>query len=143
MARTAAGVLVALEGIMSLSALGGGGAMILDPRGAMGMDPAMLDRLPVDSWLLPGIALVATNGVLPAAAAIGEVRGCTWPREFGHVLAGAVLVCWPVGETLVFGYPVEGEPRWLRPLVAGSGLAMIGLGLHLRGLTPRRRRTSW
>jgi hypothetical protein len=35
----------ALEGLTALAAVGGGGAMIDDPKGAMGLRPYMLDRL--------------------------------------------------------------------------------------------------
>lgn len=130
-------VLLALEIVIALSALGGGIAMLADPSGAMGMDPSMLDRLPVDSWLLPGVALILCNAVLPSAAAAGEFRGQAWPRRFGHVLAGAVVLAWPVTETLIFGYPLAGEPVWLRPAVATVALAIIGLGLALRAQQAR------
>ena len=124
---------VALEGVVALSAFGGGGVMIADPQGAMGLPGWMRERLPlVDSWLVPGIALVACNGVLPAVNAVAELRGQAWPREWGHVTAGAVLLAWPVGETVLFGYPLEGEPRWLRPGVAAAGVTLMALGLLLR-----------
>lgn len=125
-------VVVTLEFAIATAALGGGGAMLADPAGAMGMDPTMLDRLPVDSWLLPGVALIICNGVLPGAAAVAELRHKAWPRRFGHALAGVVLLAWPVTETVIFGYPLAGEPVWLRPAVAAVGLALIGLGLRLR-----------
>ncbi len=124
---------VTLEGVVALSALGGGGSMIADPQNAMGLPGWMRERLPVvDSWLVPGLALVASNGLLPAATAVAEVRGRSWPRRWGHLLAGTVLLAWPVGETALFGYPLEGEPRWLRPGVAAAGLTLVGLGLVLR-----------
>lgn len=122
---------VGLEGLVALAGVGGGTAMMADPRGAMGFPPWMLDRLPVRSWFVPGVALVVCNGVLPAATALAELRGRRWPRRGGHVTAGLVLLSWPVGETVLFGYPLAGEPRWLRPGVAATGVLITGLGLLL------------
>lgn len=127
--RTLRFTLLALEGVVAIAAFGGGAAMISDPAEAMGLAPEMLDRLPVDSWLLPGVALITCNGLLPAVVAGAELIGRRWPRRFGHALAGAVLLAWPVTETVLFGYPLDGEPLGLRPAVAATGLGLIGLGL--------------
>lgn len=130
---------ISLEGIVALAALGGGVSMVLDPAGAMGLPPEMLDRLPVDSWLAPGLALIACNALLPTACAVAELRGREWPSRFGHFLAGTVLLAWPVTETVIFGYPLHGEPLWLRPVVAITGLVIMGLGLQLRGRARTRQ----
>lgn len=63
---------------------------------------------------------------------VAELRGARWPRRFGHALVGTVLLAWPVTETVLFGYPVGQEPRWLRPSVAATGVTLIALGLRLR-----------
>jgi hypothetical protein len=127
---------LALEGAVALSAFGGGAMMVADPAAAMGLPEWMRDRLPlVDSWLVPGIALVVCNGLLPTAAAAAELRGRSWPAQWGHLTAGAVLLAWPVTETALFGYPLEDEPRWLRPAVAAAGVTIMGLGLLLRRAT--------
>ncbi|HSP60752.1 MAG TPA: hypothetical protein VLO09_06795 [Ornithinimicrobium sp.] len=123
---------VGLEGVVALAGVGGGAAMMADPREAMGLSPSMLDRLPVRTWFVPGAALVACNGILPAAVAVAELRGRRWPRRGGHVVAGLVLLSWPVGETVLFGYPLAGEPRWLRPAVAATGVVVTCLGVVLR-----------
>ena len=54
--------------------------------------------------------------------------------RIGHVVVGTVLLAWPVTETLIFGYPMPGESVWLRPAVAGMGVAILTLGLWLRRL---------
>lgn len=130
--RTLVTAVVALEGVVALAALGGGVSMIANPCGAMGLAPELLDLLPVDSWRLPGVALIVSNAVLPTVAVVADRRGRHWPRRFGHALVGTVVLAWPVTETILFGYPLEGEPRWLRPTVAATGLALIALGLQLR-----------
>lgn len=124
---------VGLEAVVALSAFGGGALMVADPQDAMGLPRWMRERLPVvDSWLVPGVALIACNGLLPTAAAVAELRGRTWPRRWGHTAAGVMLLAWPVAETALFGWPVESEPRWLRPGVAAAGVAIGGLSMPLR-----------
>lgn len=130
---------ITLESVVALSAYGGGGLMIADPEGAMGLPASMRERLPVvDSWLLPGLALVACNGALPTATATAELSGRSWPSAWGHLAAGVVLLAWPVTETALFGYPLTGEPRWLRPGVAAVGVALVASGLFLRRSTSAR-----
>lgn len=124
---------LALEAVTAVAAYGGGAVMIADPSGRLiGFGPGMLDRIPFSSWLLPGVALAGSNGVLPTVVALATLRGREWPARFGHVVAGSVLLAWPVAETALFGYPLSGEPRWLRPVVAGTGVAIAGLGVWLR-----------
>jgi hypothetical protein len=86
--------------------------MMADPHGAMDLSPTMLDRLPVRTWFLPGVALVACNGILPATTAVAELRGRTWPRRGGHVVAGLVLLSWPVGETALSEGPAPLSGNW-------------------------------
>jgi hypothetical protein len=134
-----------LEIVVAGAALGGGAVLVADPTGELiGFPPWMLDRLPVDSWRLPGAALVLCNGVGPALVAVAALRGQRWPARFGHVVVGAAIAAWPVAETTLFGYPLAGEPVWLRPGVALTGAAITALGLHCRqalrpGAAPRTR----
>jgi hypothetical protein len=128
---------LALEGVTAVAAFGGGAVMIADPSGQLiGFPPAMLDRIPFTSWLLPGIALVGSNGVVPTVVALATMRGEEWTSRFGHIAVGCVLFAWPVTETALFGYPLTGEPVWLRPVVAGTGAAIAGIGVWLRSTAP-------
>jgi hypothetical protein len=123
----------ALELVVAGAAFGGGGVLLADPSGRrMGLPSWMLDRLPVDSWALPGAALVLCNGVGPTVVAVAALRGQRWPARVGHVAVGTAIAAWPLTETVLYGYPLEGEPRWLRPGIAAIGLAIAGLGLRGR-----------
>ena len=59
-------VLVILIALLGLGALGGGGAMILDPSGDMIQMPnSMLEHTPFSDFLIPGIILALVFGVIP------------------------------------------------------------------------------
>jgi hypothetical protein len=134
----------ALELLVAVGAVSGGAAMLADPDGGLiGFPPSMLDRLPVRSWTLPGLALVLCNGVAPTVTAVAALRGRHWPGRWGHLLVGAAVTAWPVTETILFDYPLDGEPVWLRPGVALVGLMIAGVGAlsgeSARRWRPRRR----
>ena len=140
----ARGTVLVLEAVTAVAAFGGGAVMIADPSGQLiGFAPGMLDRIPFSSWLLPGIALVGSNGVMPTVVALATMRGQEWPSRFGHIAVGCVLFAWPVTETALFGYPLTGEPRWLRPVVAGTGAAIAGIGVWLRSTVPSSGAGRW
>jgi hypothetical protein len=129
---------VALELLVAAGALGGGTAMLADPSGGLIELPAwMLERLPVRSWTLPGLGLIACNGAAPIVTAVATLRGHRWPGRWGHLLVGAVVTTWPVTETVLFGYPVTGEPLWLRP-----GVALVGLTIAAAGARPNLTRAA-
>jgi len=63
--------LYALHFLLSLNALVGGGALILDPQGAlMELDPNWLQHTPFKTYLVPGLILFIFNGLLPLFALI-------------------------------------------------------------------------
>ena len=81
-----------LEGLVATAAYGGGVAMIADPAGGLiRLPPEMLDRIPVDSWLLPGVALFVSNGVVPTVVAAATLRGRQWRP--GSVMSSSAPCC--------------------------------------------------
>ena len=88
-------------------------------RNGMGMPLDWLDRLPVDTWTWPGVALLATVA-LPQLATAWLV----WRRDpragVVGVLAGAALVLWIVVQLALL-------PRYffLQPVIAGIGILEV------------------
>lgn len=65
-------ILIFLLLLLSLGALGGGGAFILFPQGWMGMTPeSQLSHSPFPNFLIPGLILFTVLGVLPLVVAWG------------------------------------------------------------------------
>ena len=64
--------------VLGLGGFYGGGAMLVDPTGAaLGMD-VMLSRLPVDTYVLPGLFLVSCMGLVPLVLAYSVVQRPAW-----------------------------------------------------------------
>ena len=108
----ATGLLVVLL-VVAANAVYGGVALAVD---GMGMPAEWLDRLPVDTWTWPGVALLATVA-LPQLVAAWLV----WRRHplapVAGLLAGAGLVLW-IGVQLA----VLQRYFFLQPVIAGLGL---------------------
>jgi hypothetical protein len=110
-----------LEGFLAFWAYVGGGAMIVNPESGLNFPRSFLEGAPLDSFLIPGILLVTSNGVLPTVMAVGALRRRAWARS-GHYLVGASAMVWIVGQLAVIGYV-----SWMQPFVMGIGLAILGL----------------
>src|SRR5688572_12113981 len=58
--------------LLSLNALIGGGAMILQPDGSLlKMQPGWLEHTPFQTYLIPGMILFICNGLFPLLALAG------------------------------------------------------------------------
>ena len=85
-------------GFLGISSIVGAVPMILDPDGTPWQMPqSLLDPCFLDSFLIPGIILFISNGVLSIASLIGVIR-----RDPGYgwwvMLQGVVLAGWLVVE---------------------------------------------
>ncbi len=115
--RVALGVVLLL---VAANAVYGGVGLVVD---GMGMPADWLVNLPVDSWVLPGVALLVTVAVPQLAAAVVVWRSARLGAVAG-VLAGLALVLWIVVQLLVLQrYFV------LQPVIAGLGLVEVLLGV--------------
>ena len=63
-----------LRGSSPSGAYAGGGAMIVNPESGLSFPRSFLEGAPFDSFLIPGILLVISNGVLPTVVAVGALR---------------------------------------------------------------------
>jgi hypothetical protein len=138
-ARTPAAVrvMIGLLLFLGITALAAGTAMVFGIGNEATMLPeAYLDELPlIDSWVFPGIVLVAGFGLGSLLVAWGAIRRPDWawahPVErsvkehwawIGTFLVGLGMVAW-IGLQLIF-LP---EYSWLMVLYGLIGLALLGL----------------
>lgn len=123
--------LVGLEGFLAFWAYAGGGAMIVNPESGLNFPRSFLEGAPFDSFLIPGILLVISNGVLPTVVAVGALRRRAWARR-GHYIVGSAVLAWIAGQVAVIGYV-----SWMQPFVLGIGLAILALAyISDRGSAP-------
>jgi hypothetical protein len=118
---------ISLEIFLSVGALGGGGALMLGPRGEIIPLPvSALEGSPFDTYLAPGLILFCALGLGPLVAA-----ALAWRRHpmapFAASTVGAALLIWLAIEIAVVGY--SNEPP-LQPfyLLLGVAITVVGLG---------------
>ena len=118
---------VSLEAFLSVGALGGGGALMLGPRGEIIPIPLWaLKGSPFETYFVPGLILFCALGLGPLAAA-----WLAWRR---HPLApiaalgvGVTLLIWMAIEVAIVGYtnrpPLQPFYFLLGAVISGVGLA--------------------
>ena len=119
-------VILGMEALLAVAAVGGGAGMI---SGAVDLGEAT-SRLPFGSAAFGGWALIAVNGVLPAAAIVAALRRHRL-APYAHVGVGSALAGWIVVQVGFLGWP---------PLPLQWGCFAYGLGLA--GLALRQIRGS-
>jgi hypothetical protein len=131
---------VSLEVFLSVGALGGGGALILGPRGEIIPIPLWaLKGSPFENYFVPGLILLCALGLGPLVAA-----WLAWRR---HPLApiaalgvGVTLLIWMAVEVAIVGY--TNRPP-LQPFYFLLGAVISGVGLSWRiSLGPSARRSE-
>lgn len=146
MPRSVKGLLIAL-GLLSVGALQGGIAMVMDPHQPLGMTPEVLASTPLDSFLLPGLfllgmaaaSLITLFGVArrESRGRLSTATGSDWRRPVA-IAIGVVLLIFELIELVLIPFqPV------MHPLLIALALTIIGLGsapatrAYLDGLRPR------
>jgi len=113
----------ALQAFIGLGAVAGGLALVLEPSGAnLGIPLDLLENTPFSDFLVPGIVLLAVNGV---GSLVGAALSFTRNRYAGEaaMALGAFLVAWIVLQVYWFaGF------HWLHWMYLGLGLLEFGLG---------------
>lgn len=116
--------LVTAEFLLAASALGGGAYLMA--RAGSALPARWLAGSPFSSWLWPGAALIAVNGVVPVLVALNAFRGRP-AGHMGHPLVGLTLIGWVTAELTLIGDLSPAQPA----LLVG-GLLLLALGLaHL------------
>ena len=122
-------LLIILLVFLGIGGFVGGIPMQMDPSGAsMGLPAELLEGLPINNFILPGLFLIVVMGIIPIVIAVGVWRRSKW--AWGATLAmGAVLVLWILFQIVLWGFPISIQIFYL----------MLGLVILAMGLLPSTR----
>lgn len=124
----------------AIGAFYGSYMLIADPAGVeIGLPPGMLEGSPFHNYLIPGVALLLVNGVLPALAAYGLIRRRPlaplpalpvlnhyhWAWSLA-LISGLGLMIWMGVQIALLGYYKEFPIQGVMSVV---GVAITGLAL--------------
>ncbi len=119
-------LLVILLVFLSLSGLFGI-MFLIDPSGVLVDVPlSFLDKLPIDTFLLPGLYLLIVYGIGSSVIAYGLFRQYFWAPVAG-LLLGVVLIGWVIGQFILWG-----APAMLQYIYLTTGIAIVLLSLMIR-----------
>ena len=117
----------ALQAFIGLGALGGGFMLMRDPSGsALGLPTSLLEGSPFPDFLIPGMFLLAVNGVGSLIGAGFSFTRRRYAQELAIVL-GAILVAWIVIQVIIIS-----SFHWLHVLYFILGVVELGIGLYIR-----------
>jgi hypothetical protein len=117
----------ALQAFIGLGALGGGFMLVRDPSGsALGLPMSFLEASPFPDFLIPGMFLLAVNGVGSMIGAGLSFTRRRYAQEIAIVL-GAILVVWIVIQVVIIS-----SFNWLHVLYFILGVVELGIGLYIR-----------
>ena len=119
-------VLGILQIFIGIGAVPAGIAMISDPSGrGLGMSLDMLANSPFTDFLIPGVFLLAVNGI---GSLLGGIASFRRHRFAGEIAAGlgTFLMVWIAAQVWWMGV------HWLHVLYFVLGLVELTLGLRLR-----------
>jgi len=120
-------VLGALQAFIGLGALGGGFGLVRDPSGsALGLPSSFLEGSPFSDFLIPGIFLLAVNGIGSMIGAGFSFTGRRYAQEIAIVLGG-ILIAWIVIQIVIIR-----SFHWLHVLYFIAGVVELGIGLYIR-----------
>lgn len=148
---TGAYALMALLLLLSVGALFGGGALIIDPSGELlEMPVTLLAGTPFPDYLIPGIVLFTLFGVIALLTVVGLWFRPAWQRSsrlgvdaawLAAIATGAALIIWILVQMTILRF-------FLQPILLVQGLAIIIVSLlprvrnHYRAPAPQASRNS-
>ena len=117
----------AIQAFIGLGALGGGFMLVRDPSGsALELPMSLLEGSPFPDFLIPGMFLLAVNGVGSMIGAGLSFTRRRYAQEIAIVL-GAILVAWIVIQVVIIK-----SFSWLHILYFILGVVELGIGLYIR-----------
>ena len=117
----------AIQAFIGLGALGGGFMLVRDPSGsALGVPLSLLEGSPFPDFLIPGMFLLAVNGVGSMIGAGLSFTRRRYTQEIAIVL-GAILVAWIVIQVVIIR-----SFSWLHVLYFILGVVELGIGMYIR-----------
>ena len=114
-------------GFLGVTSISGSIPMILDPSGSMlHMPLSLLEHSPFHSYLMPGIILLVTNGLVAIVVFLAAMRRV---ESYGNLIAtqGVVIAGWITVQVFFLRTVV-----WPHYVYLGVGLVLIVSGLALR-----------
>ena len=116
-----------LQAFIGIGAMGGGFMLVKDPSGsALGVPLSLLEGSPFPNFLIPGIFLLAVNGVGSMIGAGLSFTRRRYAQEIAIVL-GAILVAWILIQVVIIK-----SFSWLHILYFILGVVELGIGLYIR-----------
>jgi hypothetical protein len=116
--------LIVLLILLGLGGFVGGIPMLIDPSGAsIGLPGNLLDNVPIDSFILPGLFLIVAMGIIPFIIAYGLWKHERW-AWLGTLAQGVVLILW-----ICFQFFLWGEPVAIQYIYLIWGIVILLLGL--------------
>ena len=117
-------LLISLLVFLSLSGLFGI-LFLIDPSGEIVEMPlSLLDKLPIDTFFLPGLYLLLVYGIGSSIIAYGLLQQLSWAPVAG-LLLGLVLIGWVIGQIILWGTPVMLQYIYLTVGIAIFLLSLI------------------
>ena len=116
-----------LQVFIGLGAIGGGFMLVKDPSGnELGFPLSFLEGSPFPDFLIPGIFLLAVNGVGSMIGAGFSFTRRNYAKETAIIL-GAILVAWILIQVAIIQ-----SIGWLHGLYFILGAVELGTGLYLK-----------
>ena len=126
-------VLGILQVFIGIGAVGGGLGLVLEPGGEnLGIPIELLHNSPFSNYLVPGIFLLAINGMGSLVGSVASFKRYKYAGETAMAL-GVFLVAWIILQV----YWIEAF-HWLHACYLGLGLLEFVLGWTLRKVLQKK-----
>ena len=116
-----------LQAFIGLGALGGGLMLVIDPSGeTLGVPSDFLEGSPFSSFLIPGIFLMAVNGIGSLIGAGFSFARRRYAQELAIVL-GAIMAAWILIQVAIIS-----SIGFLHVFYFVLGIVELGMGVYIR-----------